>query len=139
MNPFFPIHLAHRENTTGPGLRQTRRAMLACLLVLGAAVYFVSISSPGEKGTMDLWPLRWVGYGLCLLVIVVVARLRRVRQRAPEAARPRLSKIGSLSAEVAVMFGGVIIMLGGEPWIYAVGLLILLGTWRLLPADPQAL
>jgi hypothetical protein len=48
----------------------------------------------------------------------------------------RFSLIGSALAEGSALLGAVFMMMGGEPWIYVLGLLIFLGSWGLLPADP---
>lgn len=127
-------------NQMGPGnLRLVRYAMLAGLLVFGAIAYTrrAHAGYDPQDTESSLEAIRWAGYGLCAAAIVGIAVLRGVRARAEDAARVTWSLIGSALAEGAALMGAVIILLGGEIWIYVMGLLIFLGTWSLLPADPE--
>jgi cytochrome c oxidase assembly factor CtaG len=127
-----------RPGLTPASLRIVRYAMLALLLLFGAFAYYQSIHrTPDPESTTDLSLLQWVGYGLCALTIVGVAVIRQVRERASEAARPTLGMVGSALAEGAAMFGAVFMVLGGGIGVYALGLVLFLATWTLLPADSE--
>ena len=128
--------------TAGPSLtagklKLVRYAMLAGLLLFGAIAYWQSTHRaealpPPEEG------LRWAGYGLCVAAIVAMAAIRGVRARAEGPLRLTWSLIGSAFAEGAALFGAVYIFLGGQPWVYALGLAVFIATWAVLPADPDA-
>ena len=120
-------------------LKLVRYAMLAGLLIFGGVAYTQRANAgyePQDPQT-NLEAIGWVGYGLCAAAIVGIAVLRGIRARAEPPARLTWSLIGSALAESAALLGAVIILMGGEIWIYALGLLIFLGTWSLLPADPE--
>jgi cytochrome c oxidase assembly factor CtaG len=124
---------------TPTALRLVRYAMLAGLLLFGAIAYSQSLHrTPDPDSLTNLTQLGWVGYGMCALAIVGTAVIRQVRERASEAARPTLSIVGSALAEAAALFGAVYMLLGGSIGIYALGLVLFLATWTLLPADPDA-
>src|SRR4051812_21100173 len=110
-------------------LKLVRYAMLAGLLIFGAAAYTQRAHAgyePQDTAT-DLDAIRWVGYALCAGAIVAVAVLRGIRARAEAPARVTWSLVGSALAEGAALLGAVFILLGGEIWIYVLGLLIFLG------------
>lgn len=134
VNSVFP----GQPGVTPTSLRIVRYAMLAGVLLFGAFAYYQSTQRPPEDAIENLEYLGWVGYGLCALTIVVVAVLRQVRERASEDTRPTLGMVGSALAEGAAMFGGVFMILGGGIGIYALGLVLFLSTWSLLPADESA-
>ena len=132
-DPSFPT----RPGLTPVTLRLVRYAMLAMLLGFGALAYYQSthrVPVPGEEGP-DLSMLRWVGLGLCAATIVGVAIVRQLRERADEAGRPTYGLIGSALAEGSALFGAVYMILGGDLLIYTFGLVLVLATWTLLPAD----
>jgi len=131
VNPAFP----GRPGLTPTSLRLVRYAMLAGVLLFGAIAYYQGAQRAPEDAVENLEAIGWVGYGMCALTMVVVAVLRQVRERASEAARPTLSMIGSALAEGTAMFGAVIMVLGGGIGVYALGLVLFLSTWTLLPAD----
>lgn len=125
------------NSLTATKLKLVRYAMLTGLLLFGGIAYWQSthrtdVLPPPEDA------LRWVGYGLCVLAIVAMAVIRGVRARAEGPLRLTWSLIGSAFAEGAALFGAVYIFLGGQPWVYALGLAIFIATWAVLPADPDA-
>jgi hypothetical protein len=121
-------------------LRIVRFAMLTMLLLfVGFAYVKHRNAQPDPSGGTDLSLLRWVGFGLCVAAIVAMAVLRGVRQRAPVEARGTYGLIGSAVAEGAALFGGIYYFLGGDLAVFAIGLLVFLLSWGILPADPEAL
>jgi hypothetical protein len=127
-----------RPGLTPTSLRIVRYAMLALLLLFGAFAYYQSLHrTPDPDNPTNLTYIGWVGYGLCALAIVGLAVIRQVRERASEAARPTLGMVGSALAEAAAMFGAVYMVLGGGIGVYALGLVLFLATWTLLPADSE--
>ncbi|HEX8241860.1 MAG TPA: hypothetical protein VF541_00135 [Longimicrobium sp.] len=120
-------------------LKIVRYAMLAGLLIFGGVAYSQRANAGYEPQdpAANLEAIRWAGYGLCAAAIVGTAVLRGIRARAEPRARLTWSLIGSSLAEGAALVGAVLILLGGDIWVYALGLLIFLGTWSLLPADPE--
>jgi hypothetical protein len=125
------------NNLTGAKLKLIRYAMLTGLLLFGGIAYWQS-THRAEAVPPPEDALRWAGYGLCVAAIIAMAVIRGVRARAQGAARLTWSLIGSAFAEGAAMFGAVYIFLGGQPWVYALGLAIFIATWAVLPADPDA-
>ncbi|HEU4559206.1 MAG TPA: hypothetical protein VFS20_15215 [Longimicrobium sp.] len=121
-------------------LRLVRFAMLTMLLLFVGVTWFVHRNAPPDpSGAANLSSLRWVGFGLCVAAIVAMAVLRGVRQRAPVEARGTYGLIGSAFGEAAALFGGVYYFLGGDLVVFAIGLLVFLLSWGILPADPEAL
>ena len=122
-------------------LRIVRFAMLTMLLLFVSVTHFVQRSAPNDAAASatDLSALRWVGFGLCVAAIVAMAVLRGVRQRAPVEARGTYGLIGSAVGEGAALFGAVYNFLGGDLVVFALGLLVFLLSWGILPADPEAL
>ncbi|HEV7587723.1 MAG TPA: hypothetical protein VGO40_06300 [Longimicrobium sp.] len=113
-----------------------RYAMLAMLLLFGAFAYYQSTHRvPEPDSPTNLSMLQYVGWGLCVMAMVGIAVLRQVRERSDAATQPTLGLVGSALAEAAAMFGGVYMVLGGGMPVYALGLVLFLATWTLLPAD----
>jgi predicted MFS family arabinose efflux permease len=123
---------------TPASLRILRYAMLTGVLLFGAVAYYQSTHRPPDDGTTDLATLRWSGYGLCAAVMVGLSVVRRARERADSAMRSTYALIGSALAEGAALMGGVYLFLGGGFEIWALGVILLLATFTLLPADPEA-
>jgi FtsH-binding integral membrane protein len=117
-------------------LKIVRFAMFVFLLVFGALGY-IQGSKRVETNPDQLQTMRWVGYGFCVAITFAVAFVRGMRAKAPPEGRTTLSLVGSALGEAAALFGAVIMLTGGEPWIYAVGLLLFFLTWAILPADPD--
>jgi O-antigen/teichoic acid export membrane protein len=124
-------------NLTATTLKLVRYAMLTALLLFGGIAYWQSTNRTEPLPPPDD-ALRLVGYALCVAAIVAMAVIRGIRARAEGAARLTWSLVGSAFAEGAALFGAVYVFLGGQPWIYALGLAIFIATWAVLPADPDA-
>lgn len=121
-------------------LRIVRYAMMTMLLLFAGFAYAMHRNAqPNPSGATDLSMLRWVGFGLCVAAIVAMAVLRGVRQRAPVEARGTYGLIGSAAGEGAALFGAIYYFLGGDLVVFALGLLVFLLSWGILPADPEAL
>ncbi|MFL5384507.1 MAG: hypothetical protein ACJ8GN_18455 [Longimicrobiaceae bacterium] len=134
-SPFFP----GQPGMTATSLRAVRYAMLVLLLGFGAFAYYQSQHVvPDPENPTDMSAIKWVGYGLCALVIVAIAVIRRIRESAAESTRPTLGLIGSAFAEGAALLGAVYMFLGGDISVYAIALVLFLSTWTLLPADSAA-
>jgi hypothetical protein len=127
-----------RNEITPLKLRVIRFAMLAMLLMLGGFMYVAGTHRPPDaQMASSLDAIRLAGYALCAGAIVGLAVLRQVRARAADPlARMRFALVGSALAEGSALLGAVFMLMGGEPWIYLLGLLVFLGSWGLLPADP---
>jgi hypothetical protein len=132
-NSPFPVS----PGLTPPVLRLMRYAMLALLLLFGAFTYTQSQSRTPEDGGADLSMLRWAGYGLCAVAIVGMAVLRQVREGSEGSVVSTLGLVGSALAEAAALFGAIYMLLGGDISIYALGLVLFLATWSVLPADTE--
>jgi hypothetical protein len=131
-----------RPGMTPASLRIVRYAMLMVVLLFGAFAYYqsthtVPLPVPGEDGA-DVPTLRWVGFALGAGVIVGIAVMRQLRERADVSARPTFGLIGSAMGESVAVFGAVIMLLGGDIAVYALGVLLFLATWTLLPADSES-
>jgi FtsH-binding integral membrane protein len=134
-NPVFP----GTPGLTGPVLKVIRYAMLAFLLLFGAFGYYQSTHrTPDPDGGANLSRIRWVGYGMCVVAMLGIAFFRRVRERSPVAGRATIGLAGSALAEGAALLGAVYMVLGGGIDVYALGLVLFLATWTLLPADSEA-
>lgn len=122
-------------------LRLVRFAMLTMLLLFVGIAYVAHRNTPPDPSTggADLSMLRWVGIGLCVVAIIAMTVLRGVRQRALVEARGTYGLIGSAFGEAAALFGAVYFFMGGDLVVFAVGLLVFLLSWGILPADPEAL
>ncbi|HKP76440.1 MAG TPA: hypothetical protein VJT67_13010 [Longimicrobiaceae bacterium] len=118
-----------------------RYAMLVFVLGFGAFAYYQGTHrvplAPGEEGGSDPNLLRWVGLGLCAIVVAGIAVIRRVREQADTAKRSTLALVGSSLAEGSAMFGAVIMFLGGDVVVWVVGTVLLIATFTMLPADPE--
>ena len=133
--PFGP------SNLTPGSLRIVRYAMLVFVLGFGAFAYYQGTHrvplAAGEEGGADPNLLRWVGLGLCAIVVAGIAVIRRVREQADDLRRTTLALVGSSLAEGTALFGAVIMFLGGDVVVWVVGTVLLISTFTLLPADPE--
>ena len=118
-------------------LKVVRYAMFVFLLVFGAVAHMQG-SKRAETNPDQLQTMRWVGYGFCVAITFAIAFVRGMRAKTPPQGRTTLSLVGSALGEGAALFGAVIMLTGGEPWIYLFGLTLFLLTWAILPADPDA-
>jgi hypothetical protein len=121
-------------------LRIVRFAMLAMLLVFVAVAWNVRSHQAADlpPTASDLGAIRYVGFGLCAAALAGLAVLRGIRQRAPVEKRATLSLIGTALSEGAALLGAVYYFMGGDLLPFAVGLLVFLLSWSILPADPEA-
>ncbi|MBV9109602.1 MAG: hypothetical protein JO306_09370 [Gemmatimonadetes bacterium] len=117
-------------------LKIVRYAMFVFLVVFGAIGYMQG-SKRTDTNPDQLQTMRWVGYAFCAAMVLAIGFVRGMRAKAPAQARTTLSLVGSAIGEATALFGAVIMLLGGEPWIYAFGLMLFLLTWAILPADPE--
>jgi hypothetical protein len=81
--------------------------------------------------------MAYAAYGFCAFITLAIAFVRGMRAKAPPQGRTTLSLVGSALGEGCALFGVVVMIVGGQPWVYAYGLLIFLLTWAILPADPD--
>jgi len=133
--PFGPA------NMTPGTLRIVRYAMLVFVLGFGAFAYYQGTHrvplAPGEQGA-DPNVLRWVGLGLCAIVVAGITVIRRVREEQTDSAkRSTLALVGSALAEGTALFGAIIMFLGGDVVVWVIGTVLLVSTFTLLPADPE--
>lgn len=126
---------------SGHTLRIVRFAMMAMLLGFVCITWYVHRNAqPDSAATATgLDALRWVGFGLSAAAVAALVVLRGVRQRAPVEARGTYGLIGSAFGEAAALFGAIYYFLGGDLTVFAIGLLVFLLSWGILPADPEAL
>jgi len=126
---------------TGPTLRLIRFGMLAMLLMFAVVAWKVRAGQPADlqRTASDLSAIRYVAFGLSAAALVAMGVLRGVRQRAAAEKRGTFSLIGTAFGEAAALLGVVYYFIGGSDWLpFAVGLLVFLLSWSLLPADPEA-
>jgi hypothetical protein len=127
---------------TAAMLRIVRYAMLVFVLAFGAFAYYQSthrVPLEGDDGTgPNVALLRWVGIGLCAAVVIGIALIRRMREQTDDAKRITLALVGSALAEGAALFGAVIMVLGGDVIVWVLGVVLLIATFSMLPADPEA-
>ena len=126
---------------TGPKLRIIRVAMLVGILLFAGVAWNVRANRPADPAqtATDLSAMRYFAFGLSALALVAMAVLRGVRQRAAVEKRTTLSLIGTAFGEGAALLGVVYYFIGGSDLLpFAVGLLVFLLSWSILPADPEA-
>ena len=125
----------------GAKLRIIRFAMLAGLLMFAGIAYYIRSNRPADMPptNTDLAAIRYVAFGMCALALVAMWVLRGVRQRAAADKRGTYSLMGTAFGEAAALLGIVYYFIGGDDFLpFAVGLLVFLLSWSLLPADPEA-
>lgn len=126
------------RNQSPTTLRLVRYAMLIFLLIFGGIAYRQGTIRIAPPDPAPLEMFRWVGMGLCVAAMFAIVLFRGIRARVEGSARFTWSLVGSALAEGVTLFGAVILFMGGDIWVYALGLLIFLATWGILPADPDA-
>lgn len=122
-------------------LRIIRLAMLAMLLMFAVVAWQVRANRPADvaQTASDLGAIRYVAFGLSAMALAAMAVLRGVRQRAAVEKRTTLSLVGTAFGEAAALLGVVYYFIGGDDLLpFAVGLLVFLLSWSILPADPEA-
>jgi hypothetical protein len=120
-----------------PVLRLVRYAMLAMLVLFGAVAYTQGSQRDPADSPSDLGSIRLLGFVMCGVALAGTLVLRGVRARAPLERRTTFSLVGSALAEGSALLGAVYMLMGGEATVFALGLVMFLATWTMLPADPE--
>ncbi len=125
------------QSITPKALTLIRGAMLGGVLVLGLAAWFIRRSRHEAPPTPDV--MRALGYAWYALILVAaggVAALRKAQAgRKTFEERAPLSIVGGALAEATALLGGVYFLLTGDPLLYALGVVALGASFRLL--DPR--
>lgn len=117
-------------------LHLIRLAMLSGVLMFGAVVYYLRSSGSAPGPATPAAALGYAGGGLWAIVLVGTFLVWRARQTADAHAKVRQwSIIGYAMGEAVALFGGVVWLLSGSPTWYFPGLLFLLITFVLFPAQ----
>jgi FtsH-binding integral membrane protein len=117
-------------------LRVVRAAMAAGALLFGGVALWHSTHAPVRTDGGPNPALAMVAYGFCAFTVAGVYGIRALRSRMQPANRPQLSVMGWAVAEAAALLGGVIMMLGGPPWPWVLGMLVIALSWVQIPVDP---
>lgn len=125
---------APTPSTTSPTLLQSiRLAILVGALFFGGVIWWLRRESPPPHPA-ELGALRFAGYGLWVIVLVVLAFVRGVFTKASMyARRSALLIIAWAAAESLALFGGVVWFLHGDSRWYAAGMLFMLAVFILFP------
>ena len=115
-----------------------RLALLTGVLLFGALCWFLTHQRGGgaQPGTdpADLSVFRIVVPALCLGALAVAAVLRgRVARTRDAAQRASMRLIGWALGEGSALAGGAHYLLTGDPKLYVLGVVALLGTFIILP------
>jgi hypothetical protein len=119
-------------------LRIVRGAMAAGALLLGAVGIVKTMNGSARHGEgTNLEYITYVAYGFCAVMALGVYAVKALRARMQPAARSQISVMGWAVAEAAAMFGAVVMILGGPPWPWLLGMLVIALSWAQVPADPD--
>jgi len=123
-----------RPPATSAQLALVRIGLLVGVLVFGGVAYFRNRDHPAAGGPTDVHLLRNVGSIIIVAAIagIIVIRTRLDRAR-DEASRMSLAIAGWSFGQMAALFGAVYFFLVGDPRWYAVGLVVLLASFMLIP------
>jgi peptidoglycan/LPS O-acetylase OafA/YrhL len=119
-------------------LKIIRAAMAAGpLLLAGLALVkrYQGTAQPSDPAALGT--IRVAAYVFCLGALAAVLVIRGMRAGKEPAQRASLSLIAWSVCEAAALLGGVFMFLGGEPWPFATGMLVLIFAWVQIPADPD--
>ena len=124
------------QSITPKTLTLIRGAMLGGVLVLGLAVWFIGRSRHVEPPTANVThPLAYGWYALLLAAAGGTVALRKAQDaRQTFEERARLSIVGWALAEAPALLGGVYFFLTKDPLLYALGVVALGASFRLLDA-----
>ena len=123
-----------RPPTTSAQLAIIRIGLLMGVLVFGGVSYVRNRNNPGASGPTDVHLMRNVGSVIIVAAIagIIVIRTRLDRAR-DEASRISLAIAGWSFGEMAALFGAVYFFLVGDSRWFAVGLVVLLASFMLIP------
>lgn len=123
----------NRPTTSLRMLHLIRLAIFGGALMFGLVTWWLRRETPPPM-TTDMGPLRFVGYGLWVSVLLVLAFLRGLFGKATDQARRATLLIISWSAaESLALFGGVVWFLHGDSRWYVAGMSFMLATFILFP------
>lgn len=128
------------QSITPKTLTLIRGAMLGGVLVLGLVFWFLGRSRHQAPPAPDV--MRALGYAWYALILVaaggVVALRKAQAGRKTFEERARLSIVGGALSEASALLGGVYFLLTGDPLLYALGVVALGASFRLLdPGRPE--
>jgi hypothetical protein len=127
------VTLPERPRTSGSTLHLIRLAIFGGALLFGSVTWWLRRETPPPL-TTDMGPLRFVGYGLWVSVLVVLAFMRGLFAKATDQARRASLLITAwAAAESLALFGGVIWFLHGDSRWFVAGMCFLLATFILFP------
>jgi hypothetical protein len=119
-------------------LKIIRAALTAGPVLLAVIAYLKQHQGTGEPlNSESLGTIRIVAYVFCAGALAAVMAIRGLRAAKEPAARASLSITGWAVSESAALLGGVFMMIGGEPWPFAAGMLVMAFSWMQIPADPD--
>jgi hypothetical protein len=113
-----------------------RGALTAGALLFGVVAY-VQQRGRTVDPSQAIGAIRVVAYVFCLGALAAVMVIRGIRATKEPAVRATFSLIGWSVGEASALMGGIFMLLGGEPWPFCAGILVLLFAWMQLPADPD--
>jgi hypothetical protein len=127
------VTLPERPRPSLGTLHLIRLAIFGGALVFGLVVWWLRRETPPPL-TTDMGPLRFVGYGLWVSVLVVLAFMRGLFAKATDQVRrASLLIIAWAAAESLALFGGVVWFLHGDSRWFVAGMCFLLATFILFP------
>ena len=123
----------NRPTTSLRTLHLIRLSIFGGALLFGLVTWWLRRETPPPLPA-DMGPLRFVGYGLWVSVLLVLAFLRGLLGKAADQARrTSLLIIAWAAAESLALFGGVVWFLHGDSRWYVAGMSFMLATFILFP------
>lgn len=118
--------------------QKIRNAIFAAPIALGATGLMLRLSGSIPVGDGEnLVVLRQVTYGACLALIPLLFMLRSIRARQEPDKRAATSIAAWALGESGAVLGAVFLVIGGEPWPFCAGLVVLFLAWAIFPADTE--
>ncbi len=126
------------EPTPPATLRIVRTAVSMGPVVFGVLAWYLRGQRAEHPRTPEeLSGLRVAAYASLLAVAAGLMVIRSQRAGKPPHERSTYNIMGWAIAEMGALLGAVYYFLGGEPAPLLLGLVAMLGSWALLPVDPN--
>lgn len=128
-----PAFRSNQPPATAAQLKIIRGAMLAGMVGFGALAAYMARHREQPAPPDGMPAFQWAALALAVAMGAGIVLMKRRHDRVEGAAKNTCALIAGAMAEGIGFFGAVIMLLGGAPWVWALGIVMYAAAWQALP------